>query len=175
MKLEQKYFVPFMAVGALLTMIFIVYSSFNFKENQARRFTEYTAQYDSLLVLPNPYVIQEDSLRLEELQGSETVVLFWATWSEKSASIMKELNDLKKKEPGLEIIAALVHDATETAIPEIPDYDFRYIDGTILFNEIRVPGIPSYLLLDEEGRLIYTHVGYQSGQVSEIPQQFSEL
>lgn len=173
MKLEQKYFVPFMAVGAIITMIFIVYSSFNFKEQQAKRFTEYTAQYDSLLILPNPYVLEEDSLRLGDLTGSETVVLFWASWSDRSASIMEELNQLKESNPELEIVAALVHDATETAIPEIPEFDFRFIDGTRLFNELRVPGIPSYLLIGEKGALVDTHVGYQEEQVFDIPERFN--
>jgi thiol-disulfide isomerase/thioredoxin len=174
MKLDQKYFVPFILVVALLTLIVIVLSSFSFQEKQVKQFTEYTAKYDSLLVLPNPFIVEQgDSLRLGSLNGSESVVLFWASWSDRSRSIMEELNQVKETHPDLEIVAALVMDATSSAIPEIPEYDFHYIDGTMLFNEIRVPGIPSYFLLDENGELVETHVGYQAGEVLSIPERFS--
>ena len=38
---------------------------------------------------------------------------------------------------------------------------FVHIDGASLFNDLKVPGIPSYVLLDREGNLKYAHVGYQ--------------
>lgn len=172
MKLDQKYFVPFMLVVALLTIVVIIYSSFSFKERQDERFMQYAIEYDSLLTLPNPLILKDDSLRLGELQGSESVLLFWASWSDRSESIMQELNEVRTANPGIEIVAALVLDATSTAIPEIPDYDFYYVDGAMLYNQLRVPGIPSYVLLDENGNVTETHVGYQKGDVSTIPERF---
>ena len=49
MRLDQKYFVPFILTGAVITMVFIVISSFNFKEKQQQIFEDNTAEYASLL------------------------------------------------------------------------------------------------------------------------------
>jgi hypothetical protein len=168
MKLEQKYFVPFMIVVALITMVVIVLSSFNFKAQQEEDFRKYTASYDSLLTLPIPYLTNTDSLRLEALKGDPSIVVFWASWSDRSAAMLTELQQLKDTYPDLNVAAALVMDATGTAVPGLPDNEFHYIDGTRLFNELRVPGIPSYILLDSNGNPIDTKVGYREGEVREI-------
>lgn len=168
MKLDQKYFIPFMLVVAIATMFVIVYSSFSFQQQQRERFTEFTLGYDSLLTKNHPYINQPDSVRLEDFSGSPILLVFWATWSEKSANLLDEIDLLSKDIPDLKIVAALVKDVTEGAEEATLNHDFIYIDGTILFNEIRVPGIPSYVLLDERGTLISTHIGYKEGAVKEL-------
>lgn len=168
MKLDQKYFVPFILVCAAFTMLFIVISSFNFTERRQERFTEYTQQYNELLTKSHPFITKNDSLMLGELTGNQTIVLFWASWSEKSAEIMHELDQVKLQRQDLNIIAALVKDATESIIDSTLTHNFEYIDGTILFNELRAPGIPSFILLDKNGELISTHVGYKEGEVKAL-------
>lgn len=170
MKLDQKFFVPFMAVCAVVSMLFIVISSFNFKHQQEKDFAEYTRNNKELLTQSHPYVGKSDSLTLGELTGSPTVVFFWASWSDKSTEIMQEFDEFKSNHPDISIVAAVVKDATEEVESVLPEHNFIYIDGTILFNTIRVPGIPSYLLLDDEGSLVSTHVGYKKGQVLEYLQ-----
>lgn len=172
MKLEQKYFVPFMIVVAVITMVVIVISSFNFKEQQEEDFRDFTSSYDSLLTLPIPYLVSDDSLRLGEIRTGKTILVFWASWSDRSAAMMKELHELNSKNEDLTIAAALVMDATSTAVPEFPDYDFEFIDGTRLFNALRVPGIPSYVILDDSGIPLDTRVGYRKGEVITVMQQY---
>lgn len=174
MRLDQKYFVPFILVCAAFTMLFIVISSFNFTERRQERFTDYTQQYSELLTKNHPYINKSDSLRLGDLKGKQTLVLFWASWSEKSAEIMNELDVVKSQREDLNIVAALVKDATESIKEETLVHDFEYIDGTILFNELRAPGIPSFILLDETGQLKFTHVGYKEGEVSDLLIPLSE-
>lgn len=168
MKLDQKYFIPFMVTVALFTMLFIVFTSFNFKQQQQERFTEFTLAYDSLLTKNHPFINQNDSLRLGDLSGSQILLVFWSSWSDKSANLLNEIDILSQNRPNLEVVAALVKDATDSAEEALLEHDFLYIDGTILFNEIRVPGIPSYVLLDENGNLISTHVGYKEEAIKEL-------
>lgn len=92
MKLDQKYFAPFIGIGAVITMLFIVYASFNFKSEQEENFRANTMQHESLLVNPHPYVNHGDSLRLAELNGKRIIVLFWSSWSDRSAEIMEEFD-----------------------------------------------------------------------------------
>jgi thiol-disulfide isomerase/thioredoxin len=173
MRLEQKYFIPFILGGAVITMIFIVFSSFNFKQQQENRFARFTTEYDSLLIVNHPQLTVSDSVSLGDYNDKPLLVVFWASWSDKSANMMSELAELSRNYNQLNIVAALVKDATDSAMSEIPNYPFIYIDGTVLFNELRVPGIPSYFILDENGNLINTNVGYSSGEVEVIPEIIS--
>lgn len=173
MKLDQKYFVPFMGISAVITMIFIVFASFDFKAEQVENFKQNTRSYEQLLTETHPLINEPDSLRLGELNGSKTIVLFWASWSEKSEQIMNEL-DVFASSDEFEVVGALVKDATETAEIILPRHDFKYIDGTKLFNQLKVPGIPSYFLLDEYGEVQFAQVGYKENAVSLINDAFSK-
>lgn len=168
MKLDQKYFIPFMVTVAIFTMVFIVFTSFNFKQQQQERFTEFTLAYDSLLTKNHPFINQNDSLKLGDLSGKQILLVFWSSWSDKSAKLLDEIESISQNNTELIVVAALVKDATDSAEEAILEHDYLYIDGTILFNAIRVPGIPSYLLLDGNGELISTHVGYQKGAINEL-------
>ncbi len=148
-------------------MIFIAISSFNFSERRTEQFLSYAQSYGELLTKPHPFIFESDSLRLQEFSGEETLVFFWASWSEKSSQFMSELDEITHGGTKLNVVAALVRDATEEL--EVPDneYDFYYIDGTVLNNELRVPGIPSYFILDEQGEPIMIQVGYKDNQLPE--------
>lgn len=171
MKLDQKYFAPFIGIGAIITMMFIVYASFNFKEEQEQNFRENTQEYDQLLTEAHPYISHGDSLRLAELTGKRVIVLFWASWSDRSADIMDEF-DIFGANNQYQVIGAVVKDATETAELIIPNHDFIYIDGTKLFNTLKVPGIPSYFVLNERGEFVTSFVGYREGAAQNINQLF---
>ncbi len=174
MKLDQKYFVPFIGIGAIITMVFIVFASFNFKDEQEANFRDNTQSYQQLGTINHPIVggSESDSLRLNDLQGNRVIVLFWSSWSDKSAEIMMELDSLQRSDK-YAVVAALVKDATEEAITVLPNHDFLYIDGTLLFNELKVPGIPSYFLLNENGDFVQSHVGYNKGAADLIIREFS--
>ena len=171
MKLDQKHFAPFMAIGAIITIIFIVYASFNFKNEQEENFRTNTLNYETLLTDPHPFLNNGDSLRLAELSGKRVIVLFWSSWSERSAEIMNEF-DIFSSNDVYEVVAAAVKDATETAEVLIPNHDFLYIDGIKLFNDLKVPGIPSYFVLDTRGNFIESFVGYREGAATGVSQLF---
>jgi len=161
MKLDNKYFPAFMAVVAALTVIVIIISSFRHKETQKIRFIESIQESDSLLTKSYLFINKEDSVTIGEFKGNDVVIVFWSSWSEKSDMLLKEIHDLAEEEDSLKIISALVLDATDD-ISKTKFLDgFVHIDGASLFNDLKVPGIPSYVLLDREGNLKYAHVGYQ--------------
>lgn len=171
MKLDQKYFAPFIGIGAVITMLFIVYASFNFKSEQEENFRANTMQHESLLVNPHPYVNHGDSLRLAELNGKRIIVLFWSSWSDRSAEIMEEF-DIFSANDGYEVVGAVVKDAAETAELLIPNHDFIFIDGTKLYNDLKVPGIPSFFVLDERGDFVESFVGYREGAAQKVTELF---
>ncbi len=163
MRLKQKQFVPFMIVLAILSVGVIIFSSFNFTQKQQQVFQENIAKADSMTVMPLLVVGTDDYVRIEEQFGQKQLLVFWASWSEKSRSMLDEIEQFQFEQDSFPVIAALVKDAEES-LPEKKEYpDFTYVDGVTLYNHLKVPGFPTYILLDENGTVLTTQIGYEKG------------
>lgn len=163
MRLKQEQFVPFMIVVGILTMLIIIYSSFRFNTKQHQVFEENLAESDSLTTLKMRVVGEGDSVNVADLKGNTSMLVFWASWSDKSQSMLDEIQLLQNEYDSLKVIAALVKDAEES-LAENKEYpNFYYTDGVKLFNYLKVPGFPSYVLFDENSRVIKSNVGYEKG------------
>ena len=163
MRLKQEQFVPFMISIGVITMLVIVYSSFHFNSKQHERFRENLVQSDSLTTTYMRLIGEPDSVRISDLKGKKSVLVFWASWSEKSELMMREIEMVQHEADSLQVVAALVKDAEES-LPEDKIYpEFLYTDGTRLFNDLKVPGYPSYIVFDENSDVIHSQVGYQKG------------
>jgi thioredoxin-related protein len=163
MKLDNKFFPAFMIVVAVLTVVAIVYSSFQHRVAQKERFEEAVQGSDSLQTRPLLVVNTQDTVSLDQFKGEDVVLVFWASWSDKSDLLLQEIFALQDQTNSLTVVAALVLDATES-IENAQFIDgFIHVDGASLYNELKVPGIPSYVLFDKEGTFKYAHVGYQEG------------
>lgn len=171
MKLDNKYFPAFMAVVAVLTVIVIVISSLRHKETQRERFVKSVQESDSLLTKSYVQINNSDSVTIREFTGNDIVIVFWASWSEKSDMLLQEISDLANETDSLTVISALVLDATDDIANTKFIEGFVHIDGASLFNALKVPGIPSYVLLDKQGNLKYAHVGYQENAGYELLRQ----
>lgn len=163
MRLKQEQFVPFMIVVAILTVAVIVFSSFNFTDKQHSKFRENIVQSDSLWIMPMLVVGTKDSVRMEEQRGYKSLLVFWASWSEKSQAMLAEIELLQSEQDSLPVIAALVKDAEESLPGEKEYPDFVYTDGIHLYNYLKVPGFPSYILFDEQGSVLTSQIGYENG------------
>lgn len=143
-----------------MTMIAIVISSFSFKGRQDERFSKAVAEDDSLFIRPLPLIQGEETLTLSSYQDHEVLIVFWASWSGKSKALLKELDFLSTNYPELIILGAVVLDARDT-LGELPEYSgFTFVDGAKLYNAWKVPGIPSYVFVEETGQT-QTGVGYK--------------
>lgn len=163
MKLDKKYFPHFMVVMAIFSALIIVYSSLRFQKKQKVWFQESIAQNDTLTTQSFRYIQQPDSsVSISDYLGKNVVLVFWTSWSEKSTLMLNELYTIKEERKDVIILAALVKDAIEAV-----DFDsfpnLIYIDGASVFNDLKVPGVPSYILFDVTGNYKYAHVGYQDG------------
>ncbi|MAO64570.1 MAG: hypothetical protein CL666_06195 [Balneola sp.] len=163
MRLKQEQFVPFMIVVGILTMIIIIYSSFRFNTKQHEQFKENLAESDSLITMNMRVVRESDSVNVADLKGNTSLLVFWASWSDKSRSMLDEIQLLQNEYDSLKVIAALVKDAEESLASNKEYPDFYYTDGVKLFNYLQVPGFPSYVLFDENSRVLTSEVGYEKG------------
>lgn len=161
MKLDNKYFPAFMGVVALLMVISIVYSSLQYKETQKERFEEAIIESDSLLIKPLRLLDKSKLITLSELNGSDVVLVFWSSWSEKSDFMLQEIYTLQSELKNFKVVSALVLDAEESIEFENLNQNFIHVDGASFYNDLKVPGIPSYVVLNDKGEFLKAHVGYQ--------------
>ena len=195
MKLNSKQFVPFVLVIAFIGLVAIVFSSFNFNSKQLETFSEglqegtemFLGEY--VTVLQTGFMDEEtDSLQLKSLSDESILLLFAARWSEKSADVAYQIEQimdilntpsLNNDQKALKLVVALVLDTREGYDQELEgeklsasngvsyqnDYAFSeqhlIIDGSYLFNEFLVPGIPTLIYL-KGGQILWTHVGFRN-------------
>ena len=165
MRLDQKYFIPFMIVAALFTILAIIITSFSFNEKRQERFKENLVASDSLLSKKMPIVGEADSLSMQSQAGNPSLLVFWASWSDKSVEMLEEIQNYQNENKNLGVVAALVKDAEESLPARKKFPTFIYVDGTQLFNDLKVPGYPSYILFDESGEVLHAQIGYKDGTV----------
>ena len=195
MKLDSKQFVPFVLVIAFIGLVAIVFSSFNFNSKQLETFSEGLQEGTEMFLGEYVTVLQTgfmdektDSLQLESLSDESILLLFAARWSEKSADVayqIEQIMDLlntpsqNNDQKALKLVVALVLDTREGYDQELEgeklsasngvsyqnDYAFSeqhlIIDGSYLFNEFQVPGIPTLIYL-KGGQILWTHVGFRN-------------
>ena len=195
MKLDSKQFVPFVLVIAFIGLVAIVFSSFNFNSKQLETFNEGLKEGTEIFlgkyvtVLQTGFLDEEtDSLQLASLSDKSTILLFAARWSDKSAEVAYQVEQIidifNSSEPSNDqkapkLVVALVLDTREGYDQELEgeelsasngvsyqtDYAFSeqhlIIDGSYLFNEFQVPGIPTLIYL-KGGHILWTHVGFRN-------------
>jgi len=131
----------------------------------------------------NPALIALDGMvepLLNSTCGAPTVVLFWATWSPRSAEALADLQQIysgsgvsvaainvdTEAENG-ELVAAVERAAQGTQFPVFIDR------GLELYQEWGVVAVPSVALVDGTGRVVRTLDGYAPGQRRTFLQEVS--
>lgn len=163
MRLKQKQFVPFMVVVAIITMAVIIFSSFNFTNKQHQRFVENVAESDSLSIMEMRVIKNDGVVQMSDYKGQKSLLVFWASWSDKSRTMLDEIQLLQNEQDSLAVVAALVKDAEESLSEEKKYPGFVYTDGAHFFNYLKVPGFPSYILFDEDTKVLTSNIGYEKG------------
>lgn len=104
---------------------------------------------------------EADSLQLSDFHGAPIVIDFWATWSGKSRQTHLALNEFQIESPELVVIAASVRDDEEMVRSYLAEqnFNFIYVNGTNLYHEMQIPGIPSQVLIDRKGLFFDYQVG----------------
>ena len=172
MRLDQKYFIPFLLICAAITAFVIVITSLNYASNQRETFREEITETD-LNEWKFYHYASGDSLTVSQFEGSPVIVHFWSTWSDLSLELNSLMRDLKAEYPELIIVAAASRDAPRLVKQHIEgtDFDFYYLDGTELYQELMVPGLPSQLFINRNGVIVDQNVGKDVEAIREKTRQ----
>lgn len=162
MRLDPKYFNLFIGICALVTIMAIVFTTINYSIKQEKTFRSNVKAYENLRDVSFPLLTETDStVTIADFEGKAVILDYWATWSTKSQFIHYRIATLFAGHPDVVVIAALTRDDADRAREYISehDYPFVYVDGLQLYQDLQVPGIPSYMLFDRNGNFFELNVG----------------
>ncbi|MCK5347011.1 MAG: TlpA family protein disulfide reductase [Candidatus Heimdallarchaeota archaeon] len=113
-----------------------------------------------------------DFVELDEITGEGPILLsFWATWCKPCIEEMKELNRIYEeyKSEGFNLVAISI-DSEKSVSRVKPFIKSKNYDFTVLFDtnsEVAriyyAQAVPYTVLLDENGSIVYSHMGYKKG------------
>jgi hypothetical protein len=144
MKLEQKYFLPFVAVITIFLLFVIAVYTFDYSEKQQASFMQKVQEKG---ILDTLHIVTIDSRRFilsDSMRKPATVLVFWAGWSEKSISFLKTVVENNPDTARFEVIGLLVKDhpaEVQAIMHEIPGVTWAM--GTAHYGSLLVPGVPS--------------------------------
>lgn len=162
-KIDNKYFVPFVLIVAGVSAILIVWYTVQSREERQQRFRKHITQQDTLQLEMMPYYVKDDSISVQSFKGKYVMLTFWATWTAKfSKTSHEQLKKLKKKYPKkFEVIVAVVEDKPKKVKKYLQrhEYPFHYVHGTALFEQYGLPGVPLLLFYSPQGDLLSIFTG----------------
>lgn len=110
---------------------------------------------------------------LEPVQGKVIWVDFWASWCVPCRRSFPWMNAMHRKygTEGLEIIAVNLDKERALAdgfLAEVPaEFALRFDPAGSLAKEFKVQGMPSSYLLDADGNVLATHIGFKTADAPE--------
>jgi len=119
------------------------------------------------------------TIKLEDFRGKTVYLDFWASWCgpcKQSFPWMNEMFD-KYHSKGFEIIAISVDQKKEDALAflnENPAHFKVALDSAGKTPKLyAIKGMPSSMLIDPRGKVIWAHTGFKPEQRSELEQQIA--
>lgn len=160
MRLDPRYFNLFLGICAVITAIAIFLFTVLYVSGQQETFREEIGKVN-LGEWKMYHYASGDSISTDQYKGRSVIIHFWSTWSDMSMNINEELYELEKNTDEIVVIAAAARDGDELVkeyMNSVP-YNFVFVNGTALYQEMMVPGLPSQLYLNREGAIVDHLVG----------------
>jgi cytochrome c biogenesis protein CcmG, thiol:disulfide interchange protein DsbE len=121
--------------------------------------------------------------RLRDDLGKKIIILdFWATWCEPCKKLLKRLQEIQDKYPGVAVVAISVDDSS--AYTKVSQYikgkGFKFtvlLDPDSQVAKVLNPElkIPFTVIIDQAGAIAYAHTGYAPGDEQEISKKIELL
>lgn len=116
--------------------------------------------------------------------GKITILSFWATWCipcKKELANMAELQEDWAKKYNTQIVTVSIDDSRNTTKVK-PYVDGQRWEYEVLLDvnqdlkrNLNIPSVPFTILVDSEGKIVYTHSGYTEGDEYVLEEQIQKI
>lgn len=128
--------------------------------------------------------IEGNEILLSEIKGESLTVLdFWATWCKpciKSIPILIELSE-EYKDYGVNFIG-INEDSPKNSSKIKPfsyslgiTYPVLLDSDQVLMNDLLVNSLPTLIIINNNGEIVFTHIGYTSGDKAILKETINKL
>ena len=123
-------------------------------------------------------------VRLHDLKGEKLTVLdFWATWCKPCIKSIPELVKLSKNYDNEQVaFIGIDEDSPRNMAKVRPFANSLKIDYPVLldteqelYNELQVSVLPTFIILDGDGKVLFTHEGYTKGDEQIFEEKIEEF
>ena len=121
------------------------------------------------------------TISLKDLRGKVVYLDFWASWCtpcRKSFPWMNEINT-RYKDKGLVVLAVNLDEERESTKPFIkatsPNFTIAYDSKGESAEQYQLKGMPSSYLIDRNGELVSTHIGFRKKDKSKLEAEINSL
>jgi thiol-disulfide isomerase/thioredoxin len=121
------------------------------------------------------------SLSMEDYRGRVVYVTFWASWCVPCRQEMPYLAQLRERHggDGFEVLAINVDDDVELAKAFVKEYDMPFPvlrdEGRTVSSKFKVPGFPTHFLVDRDGSIRFSGLGFDLNDVRAVTQEVATL
>ena len=88
----------------------------------------------------------------------------------------------KYRDQGLQVVAIESERDTERAVEFIAEHDLTYHllednegDDNVVASKLEIYGFPTSYLVDREGRILYSHIGFEEGDEVQMEEEIKKL
>ena len=137
---------------------------------------EWPVEHATAPVSAGPQPVPRESLGDVELGGQPVVINFWASWCAPCRDELPELNRLAAE--GAVVVAVSIDDRPEDMarfLQKNPLPDVETVWDPALARELDVSGIPTTVIVDSGGLVVFRTQGYLPGDVDRLAAELDEL
>ena len=138
-----------------------------------------------LLALMIPSVHAEiydiKDFKLEQFLGKVVYLDFWASWCKPCQKSFPWMNELQQKFPAdkFTVVTINVDENTEAMhdfLRRVPaDFDIFHDPEGKLAAKFELDGMPTSFLINKQGKLVRTHIGFFENKIPEYEREIQEL
>ena len=119
----------------------------------------------------------------KEIGSGPIIISFWATWCKPCIEELTQYKTILKdyESRGLKIMAISTDDEKTVAKvrPLVKSKGFPFIilldPNSDVARKYYMPSVPYTIILDKEGNIVYTHLGYMKGDELKVREKLAEM